>query len=163
MTSLTVTEIIQISLLLVPSYYGIFCRCEWSVNRTLPMSACVNASQSFPLINAYSSLHGVGRLADGGLFENSETSTTAEVYVALRKLLKLPSHRQKKVGFTIITILNDKVDIYDAVKFKRASIFNTLTAVANNSFTGHQLMAVNQLGKTDCTPGQCRCGPAHSS
>ncbi|WP_299183996.1 hypothetical protein, partial [uncultured Chryseobacterium sp.] len=115
--------------------YGIFRNCEWSRNKGLPLSACVNASQSFPLVNAYSYLHGVGRLADGGLFENSGTSTTSEVYLALKNIIGRKENEDMKVKFTIITILNGKIDDNEAVNYKRASILNTLTAVAKNPFT----------------------------
>ncbi|WP_449387537.1 hypothetical protein [Chryseobacterium lineare] len=126
--------------------YGIFRHCEWSLNKELPMSACVNASQAFPIINAYSFLHGVGRLADGGVFENSGTSTTMEVYIALKKYLeKNPSY---KVKFTIINILNGTIDNESAVNYSAASILNTLTVMSKNPFTGHQLMAVKQLYKS---------------
>nr|WP_314499243.1 hypothetical protein [uncultured Chryseobacterium sp.] len=122
--------------------YGIYRKCDWSVNKEISMSACVNASQSFPLINAYSFLHGVGRLADGGLFENSGTSTTMEVYTALKKYVKLKNYRVK---FTMINILNGRIDNDTAVDYAPASILNTITAMSNNPFTGHQLMAIKQL------------------
>lgn len=124
--------------------YGIFRKCDWSFNKELPMSACVNTSQSFPLINAYSYLHGVGRLADGGLFENSGTSTTVEIYSALKKYV---SRNKLPVKFTLITILNGEIDDEQAVDFKRASILNTLTVISKNPFTGHELMALKQLHK----------------
>jgi len=125
--------------------YGIYRSCEWSRNKGLPLSACVNASQSFPLINSYSYLHGVGRLADGGLFENSGTSTTTDLYLALKRIAK---DRKMNVSFTIITILNGQLDNREANNFKKASILNTITAVANNPFTGHQLMAYKKLNNT---------------
>ncbi|KMQ61372.1 hypothetical protein ACM46_15190 [Chryseobacterium angstadtii] len=124
--------------------YGIYRKCDWSANKEIPMSACVNASQSFPLINAYSFLHGVGRLTDGGFFENSGTSTTQEIYTALKKYVnenKLP------VKFTMINILNSKTDSDHAVNYSRASILNTATAILNNPFKGHEVLAVKQLHK----------------
>jgi len=125
--------------------YGIYRSCDWSRNKGLPLSACVNASQSFPLVNAYSYLHGVGRLADGGLFENSGTSTTTDLYIALKRIA---SNQKMNVKFTMITILNSPVDNREANNFKPASILNTITAVANNPFTGHELMAYKKLNNT---------------
>lgn len=124
--------------------YGIFRNCEWSLNKEIPMSACVNASQSFPIINAYSFLHGVGRLADGGVFENSGTSTTMDIYVTLKKHVKKEGYRVK---FTLINILNGPIDNDRAVDYAPASILNTVTVMSKNPFTGHELMAVKQLHK----------------
>ncbi|SFN40195.1 hypothetical protein SAMN05421594_2599 [Chryseobacterium oleae] len=124
--------------------YGIYRKCDWSVNKEIPMSACVNASQSFPLINAYSFIHGVGRLTDGGFFENSGTSTTQEIYTALKKYVK---EKNLRVKFTMINILNTKTDSDLAVNYSRASILNTVTAMAKNPFTGHEVLAVKQLQK----------------
>ena len=126
--------------------YGIFRSCQWGKNKGLPLSACVNASQSFPLINAYGYLHGVGRLADGGIFENSGTSTTSEIYLALKEIIKT-NKEYKNIKIKLITILNGKIDDEKSIYFERASILNTITALTKNPFTGHELMAVNQLNK----------------
>lgn len=124
--------------------YGIFRNCELSRFTDVPMSACVNASQSFPIINAYSYLHGVGRLADGGVFENSGTSTTMDVYMTLKRYIE---GKGFKVKFTMINILNGKIDNEVGSHYQPASILNTVTVMSKNPFTGHELMAIKQFHK----------------
>lgn len=127
--------------------YGIFRNCDLTHYSDVPMSACVNASQSFPIINAYSYLHGVGRLADGGIFENSGTSTTMDVYMALKKYIEANPEKNIKAKFTMINILNGKIDYDKASNYQSASILNTATVMSKNPFTGHELMAIKQFHK----------------
>lgn len=64
------------------------------------------ASQSFPLLNNFSR-YGENYFGDGGLYENSGTSTTLQLYKRLRKYC---DKRKYKVRFVLLNILNASSD-----------------------------------------------------
>src|SRR5690606_30363006 len=106
------------------------------------MVSCVNQSQAYSLMNSYNYLHGSGRLGDGGLYENSGTETTLEIYKNLRKYCD-----DKKIGveFVFINLMNSRVKGKQNINFSKASYLNTVSAMAKNPFYGHEFMAYNNL------------------
>jgi len=52
--------------------------------KQLPLIAGVMLSQSFPLICAYNYVKGVGNMIDGGLYENTGSNTTYELFHYLK-------------------------------------------------------------------------------
>ncbi len=122
--------------------YGDYRMCNASDGYALPMVSCVNQSQAFPLMNSYNYLHGSGRLGDGGLYENSGTETTLEIYKNLRKYCD-----DKKIGveFVFINLMNSRVKGKQNINFSKASYLNTVSAMAKNPFYGHEFMAYNNL------------------
>ncbi len=122
--------------------YGDYRLCNASDNYALPMVACVNQSQAFPMMNAYSYLHGSGRLGDGGMYENSGTETTLEVYKTLRKYC---DEKKIKVEFVMLNLMNSKINGRQNNDFSKASYLNTLSAMANNPFFGHEFVAYEKL------------------
>lgn len=122
--------------------YGDYRTCNASDNYALPMVACVNQSQAFPMMNAYSYLHGSGRLGDGGMYENSGTETTLEIYKTLRKYC---DEKNIKVEFVLLNLMNSKINGRQNNDFSKASYLNTLSAMANNPFFGHEFIAYEKL------------------
>ena len=122
--------------------YGDYRMCNASDNYALPMVACVNQSQAFPMMNAYSYLHGSGRLGDGGMYENSGTETTLEIYKTLRKYC---DEKKIKVEFVLLNLMNSKINGRQNNDFSKASYLNTLSAMANNPFFGHEFIAYEKL------------------
>ena len=124
--------------------YGDYRVCNASDSYALPMVSCVNQSQAFPLMNSYNYLHGSGRLGDGGLYENSGTETTLEIYKSLRKYC---DEKKINVEFVFINLMNSKVKGKQNINFTKASYLNTFSAMAKNPFYGHEFMAYNSLEK----------------
>lgn len=122
--------------------YGDYRNCNASDNYALPMVACVNQSQAFPVMNAYNYLHGSGRLGDGGIYENSGTETTLEVYKTLRKFC---DEKKIKVEFVFINLMNSKINGKQNNDFTKASYLNTLSAMSKNPFYGHEFVAYEKL------------------
>lgn len=60
------------------------------------------SSQSFPLLNNFSNFNQY-YLGDGGIYENSGTSTTLKIYKVLKKYVEM---KRYKVRFIIINVLN---------------------------------------------------------
>jgi hypothetical protein len=100
------------------------------------------SSQSFPLLNNFSSFHD-RYLGDGGIYENSGTSTTLDIY---RRLRKHCNSKGYKVRFILLTVLNanedEKEDTCKCVKDTiddSKSIFTLLTNVVSKvPFAGHE-------------------------
>ena len=124
--------------------YGDYRICNASDSYALPMVSCVNQSQAFPLMNSYNYLHGSGRLGDGGLYENSGTETTLEIYKSLRKYC---DEKKINVEFVFINLMNSQVKGKQNINFTKASYLNTVSAMAKNPFYGHEFMAYNNLEK----------------
>lgn len=124
--------------------YGDYRMCNASDGFALPMVSCVNQSQAFPLMNSYSYLHGSGRLGDGGMYENSGTETTLEIYKTLRKYC---DEKKINVEFVFINLMNSQIKGKQNINFTKASYLNTISAMAKNPFYGHEFMAYNNLEK----------------
>lgn len=129
--------------------YGDYRMCNASDGYALPMVSCVNQSQAFPLMNSYNYLHGSGRLGDGGLYENSGTETTLEIYKTLRKFC---DEKQIKVEFVFINLMNSQIKGKQNINFTKASYLNTVSAMAKNPFFGHEYMAYYNLKKEIAQP-----------
>lgn len=115
--------------------------------KNLPLITCVNQGQAFPLINAYNFLPGVGRLGDGGLYENSGTETTLEVYQALKKIIDTPAgSRKPKIRLVCLTILNSPTsDI--TIEQTPNSLFATVEYAAKSPFEGREKLAITRLSE----------------
>jgi len=112
----------------------------------IPLIACVNQSQAFPIINAYNYLDGAGRLIDGGIYENSGTTTTLEIYETLRRHQNAKPNAPFKVRFICINIVNTNMDAAkDEVRFRPASVLNTLTAAFQSPFGGHEQFSYRNI------------------
>lgn len=118
--------------------------CYTSNYKALPLIACVNQGQAFPLINAYNLLHGVGRLGDGGFYENSGTETTLEIYNGLQKIIQRHPEKYGKLKIICITILNNPIS-KEVETDSKNSILTTLKFLANNPFKGRERIAVLNL------------------
>ncbi len=117
-------------------------------NYNIPMTTCVNQSEAFPLASAYNFMDGVGRFIDGGLYENTGCATTLEIYQALRKFLyfkKDSAIRNLKV--VLYNITNASVSEDHSISYNNASILNSLTALTNSPFGGHQNFAIHNLSR----------------
>ncbi|MGK6350518.1 hypothetical protein [Parapedobacter sp. DT-150] len=112
----------------------------------IPLVACVNQSQAFPVINAYNYLDGAGRLIDGGIYENSGTTTTLEIYQALKKHLETKWDIAYPVRLICINVVNTNMDgTKDNVRFRPASVLNTLTAAVQSPFGGHEQFSYRNI------------------
>ncbi len=112
----------------------------------IPLIACVNQSQAFPVINAYNYLDGAGRLIDGGIYENSGTATTLEIYETLRRHINSNPDAPYKVRLVCINIVNTNMDAAkDNVRFRPASVLNTLTAAFQSPFGGHEQFSYRNI------------------
>lgn len=112
----------------------------------IPLIACVNQSQAFPVINAYNYLDGAGRLIDGGIYENSGTATTLEIYETLRRYMATSPDVPYNVRFICINIVNTDMDAArDDVRFRPASVLNTLTAAFQSPFGGHEQFSYRNI------------------
>jgi|GEM_PF-1088540 len=115
-------------------------------NYSIPLITCVNQSQAFPIINAYNYLDGAGRLIDGGIYENSGTATTLEIYETLRRYVNSKPNAPYKVRFVCINIVNTNMDAAkDDVRFRAASVLNTLTAAFQSPFGGHEQFSYRNI------------------
>lgn len=122
--------------------YGDFTKDNCNDKKYLPLVTCVNQSQAFPLLSAYNYQECTGRLADGGVVENTGCATTLEVYEALRKHCY---NNKKKVTFICLNLYNSSLDPDFDAPFKNASILNTVTAAAQSPFSGSQFYAYKNL------------------
>jgi len=107
---------------------------------------CVYQSQAFPVINAYNYLDGAGRLIDGGIYENSGTATTLEIYETLRRHVEAKQDTSYAVRFICINIVNTNMDAAkDAIRYRPASVLNTLTAAFQSPFGGHEQFSYRNI------------------
>lgn len=110
----------------------------------IPLITCVNQSQAFPFINAYNYMESTGRLMDGGMYENSGTTTTLEIYEALRK--HIAEKKYQNIRLVAINVMNSVVgDEFVPVPYKSSTVFNTLTAAFNVPFGGHQRFSYKNM------------------
>lgn len=124
--------------------YALFKRYNPTYN--IPLIACVNQSQAFPVINAYNYLDGAGRLIDGGIYENSGTATTLEIYETLRRHINSKPDTPYKIRLVCINIVNTNMDAAkDDVRFRPASVLNTLTAAFQSPFGGHEQFSYRNI------------------
>jgi len=124
--------------------YGLFR--QHNPNHDIPFVACVTQSQAFPVINAYNYLEGAGRLIDGGIYENSGTATTLEIYEALRRHVAARRDNAGAIRFICINIVNTNMEAAkDAVRFRPASVLNTLTAAFQSPFGGHEQFSYRNI------------------
>lgn len=115
--------------------------------KNLPLITCVNQGQAFPLINTYNFLPGVGRLGDGGLYENSGTETTLEIYQALKKIINNPPASGKpKIKLVCLTILNSPTSDL-SIEQTPNSLFATVEYVAKSPFEGREKFAITRLSE----------------
>lgn len=123
-------------------------KCSTNDNKKLPLIACVNQGQAFPLINSYNLVHGVGRLADGGFYENSGTETTLEIYNRLKaikeRLVKKDSVKYSKIKICCITVLNN-IPQEENITDTKNSMLSTLSFLANNPFKAREKIAISRL------------------
>ncbi len=119
----------------------------------IPFITCVNQSQAFPIINAYNYLDGEGRLIDGGIYENSGTTTTLEIYEALRRHLMEKGETGYTVRIVCINIVNtDMESERSETRFRPASILNTATAAFRSPFGGHESFSYKNIERKANTP-----------
>lgn len=119
---------------------------QYNPDYNIPLIACVNQSQAFPVINAYNYLDGAGRLIDGGIYENSGTATTLEIYETLRRHINANPNTPYKVRLVCINIVNTNMDAAkDDVRFRPASVLNTLTAAFQSPFGGHEQFSYRNI------------------
>ncbi len=111
--------------------------------RGLPTVTCVNQSQAFPLINSYDYLDSIGRLCDGGLYDNSGCSTTLEVYQALRRYIK--GNGLTNIKIVCINIINGDINNEFTPEYTNSSILNTVTGIASLPFSGNESYAFENL------------------
>ena len=124
--------------------YGLFKR--YNTRYDIPLITCVNQSQAFPIINAYNYLDGAGRLIDGGIYENSGTATTLEIYETLRRHVEARQDTSYTVKFICINIVNTNMDAAkDAIRYRPASVLNTLTAAFQSPFGGHEQFSYRNI------------------
>ncbi|QNL49212.1 hypothetical protein H8S90_21115 [Olivibacter sp. SDN3] len=110
----------------------------------IPLITCVNQSQAFPFINAYNYMESTGRLMDGGMYENSGTTTTLEIYEALRK--HIADKKYENVRLVAINVMNSLMgDEFVPILYKSSTVFNTLTAAFNVPFGGHQRFSYKNM------------------
>lgn len=129
---------------LAADLYGLFKQTHPKYN--IPLIACVNQSQAFPVINAYNYLDGAGRLIDGGIYENSGTTTTLEVYEALKQHIAFRKDTSKVIRLVCINIVNTNMDVAkDSVHYRPASVLNTLTAAFQSPFGGHEQFSYRNI------------------
>lgn len=124
--------------------YDNFRECGVNRFRALPLITCVNQGQAFPLLNTYNQIHGTGRLGDGGLYENSGTETTQELYQKLLELVQGNKSKFKKIKLVCITILNTPIRNEEVPK-SRNSYLGTLQFAAANPFKGRERVAIERL------------------
>jgi len=126
--------------------YGEFKNNACNAHNNLPLVACVNQSQAFPILSGYNYLECIGRLGDGGISENSGCATTLEVYQKLRHYCDT-SRLMKHVKFICLNITNGSLDSDFKVSYEKASIFNTVSAAVNSPFDGSETYAYRNLEK----------------
>ncbi len=135
---------------LATDLYGLFRR--YHPQYRIPLVTCVNQSQAFPIINAYNYLDGAGRLLDGGIYENSGTATTLEIYETLRRHVESGGNRHR-VKFICVNIVNTDMDVEKgAVRFRPASVLNTLTAAFQSPFGGHEQFSYRNILRRVAAP-----------
>lgn len=136
---------------LATDLYGLFKQHHPQYN--IPLITCVNQSQAFPVINAYNYLDGAGRLIDGGIYENSGTTTTLEVYETLRRHLATRQDTSHIIRLVCINIVNTNMDTAkDTVRFRPASVLNTLTAAFQSPFGGHEQFSYRNIMRRVSAP-----------
>src|SRR5690606_5901308 len=136
---------------LAADLYGLFKQYYPLYN--IPLIACVNQRQAFPVINAYNYLDGAGRLIDGGIYENSGTTTTLEVYEALTQHIASRGDTSKVIRLVCINIVNTNMDTAkDSVRFRPASVLNTLTAAFQSPFGGHEQFSYRNIMRRVSAP-----------
>jgi hypothetical protein len=126
--------------------YGEFKNNACNANNNLPLVACVNQSQAFPILSAYNYFECIGRLGDGGISENSGCATTLEIYQRLRHYCDV-NDSMKNVKFICINITNGNLESPFKAPFEKASIFNTVTAAVNSPFSGNERYAYRNLDR----------------
>src|SRR5690606_10152585 len=91
-------------------------------------------------------LDGAGRLIDGGIYENSGTATTLEIYETLRRHVEAKQDPPRAVRFICINIVNTNMDVAKAaVRYRPASVLNTLTAAFQSPFGGHEQFSYRNI------------------
>lgn len=114
----------------------------------IPITTCVNQSEAFPLVSAYNFMDNVGRFIDGGLYENTGCATTLEIYQILRAHLNSSQDSTvKQLKIVLYNFINSSVSDDHTVAYKNASILNSLTAITNTPFGGHQNFAFHNLSR----------------
>jgi hypothetical protein len=112
--------------------------------KQLPLIAGVMLSQSFPLICAYNYVKGVGNMIDGGLYENTGSNTTYELFHYLKTY-------RPQFKYKIIILLNSDTQP-DQSKIVSSDVLNTFKSVSASPFTGHSYYWLTKL-KRDIRPG----------
>lgn len=125
--------------------YGDFIKDNCNDKRDIPLVTCVNQSQAFPLLSAYNYLECTGRLADGGIVENTGCATTLEVYEAIRQYCNKTN--RKSIKIVCLNLHNSNLDENFSAPYKKASVLNTVTAVIHSPFDGAQFYAHKNLSK----------------
>lgn len=124
--------------------YNNFRECGFNRFNALPLITCVNQGQAFPLLNTYNHIHGTGRLGDGGLYENSGTETTQELYEKLFALVQSKKEKIGKIKLVCITILNSPIR-NEALASSSNSYLGTLQFAMANPFKGRERTAIERL------------------
>ena len=125
--------------------YGDFIKDNCNDKRDISLVTCVNQSQAFPVLSAYNYLECTGRLADGGIVENTGSATTLEVYEAIRQHCNNTDRRNIKI--VCLNLYNSKLEEDFRAPYQKASVLNTVTAVINSPFDGAQFYAHKNLSK----------------
>lgn len=124
--------------------YGNFSRIQKEDSmQILPLVACVNQSQAFPLANSYNFMKPIGRICDGGAIENTGIGTTVELYKELVNYReKIESRHNFKINFVFINILSAKVHQLDEAKFRKSSPLDILKEVVVSVFNSSEPEAI---------------------
>ena len=125
--------------------YGDFLKDNCNDKRDIPLVTCVNQSQAFPLLSAYNYMECTGRLADGGIVENTGCATTLEVYEAIRQYCNKTN--RKNIKIICLNLYNSDIKENFGAPYKKASVLNTVTAVIHSPFDGAQFYAHKNLTK----------------
>lgn len=125
--------------------YGDFTKDNCNDKKDIPLVTCVNQSQAFPLLSAYNYMECTGRLADGGIVENTGCATTLEVYEAIRQYCN--KTKRQNIKIVCINLYNSDISESFGAPYKKASVLNTVTAVIHSPFDGAQFYAHKNLAK----------------
>lgn len=92
-------------------------------------------------------------MIDGGIYENSGTTATLEVYETLRRYTETHPDLPYRVRFTCINIVNTNMDTTEENReYRPASVLNTLTAAVQSPFGGHEQFSYRNILRRVHTP-----------
>jgi hypothetical protein len=122
---------------------------ESNRNFYIPISAAVAQSQAFPLLSTYNNVPGVGYLGDGGMYENTGTSTTLAIYKRLKSTSKSISEKypKRKIRFILINFIAEKSKTppHPSDLARKSMLMYTIGQAYKTPFNGHANDAWEEL------------------